>query len=64
VIPQEDSKIQNEILKNKKGFERLEIAFELNDFSRNLIKNKIRSLNPNLSEGEIEKIVIERFKAL
>ena len=64
MIPQEDSKIQNEILKNKKGFERLEIAFELNDFSRNLIKNKIRSLNPNLSEGEIEKIVIERFKAL
>jgi len=64
VIPQEDSKIQNEILKSKKGFERLEIAFELNDFSRNLIKNKIRSLNPNLSEGEIEKIVTERFKAL
>ncbi len=64
MIPQEDSKIQNEILKNKKGFERLEIAFQLNDFSRNLIWNKLKNLNPNLSEGEIEKIVAKRFKAL
>ena len=64
MIPEEDSKIQDEFLKNKKGFERLEIAFELNDFSRSLIKEKLANLNPNLSEEELEKIVAERFRVL
>jgi len=61
---EDNNKIQDEFLKNKKGFERLEIAFKLNDFSRSLIKEKLVNLNPNLSEEELEKIVAERFRAL
>jgi len=64
MIPEEDNKIQNKFLKSKKGFERLELAFELNDFSRDLIKEKLKNLNPNLNEKELEKIIAERYKVL
>ena len=64
MLPEEDNKIQNKILKHKKGFERLEIAFELNNFSRELIKTKLKNSKPNLSEEKLENLVVERFKTL
>ena len=62
MIPQENNKIQNEILCKKDGWEKLKIAFELNEFARNLIRLNIKSLNPNISESELNKLVVERFK--
>lgn len=62
MIPEEDNKIQNEILRKMPGWKRLKIAFELNDFARSLIRANIKKSNPALTEQELDKLVAERFK--
>ena len=62
MIPKEDNKIQNEILKKMPGWKRLKIAFELNEFARTLIRANIKQANPNFTDNEINKLVAERCK--
>lgn len=62
MFPEENNKIQNEILKKMPGWKRLKIAFELNEFVRNLIRVNIKNLNSGVTESELDELVSERFK--
>jgi len=61
MIPEEKSLIQDKIIRRMPAWKRLRIAFELNEFARKLIRARIRSLHPDLSSEEVERLVAQRF---
>lgn len=55
------NEIQDKIIRKKQTWERLKIAFELNELARELIRIHIRSTNPEINQAELEKIIADRF---
>jgi hypothetical protein len=62
MTPEEVDRMRDEILRKMPGWKRLKIAFELYDFARTLIRSRIHNAHPELSAGQIERLVTERFK--
>ncbi len=62
MIPEEASKLQDEILRKMPGWKRLKISCDLYDFARALVRSRIKSKHPELGDEEVERLVTERFK--
>jgi len=61
-IADRNDKIQDELIKKMPGWQRLKIAFGLNDFARKIIRNDIKENNPAISDKEADKLVADRFR--
>jgi hypothetical protein len=51
-----------ELLRNMGGERRLKVAFELYDMAVNLCKHNIIEKNPEITEGDLKKKILERLK--
>ncbi|MBU3955396.1 hypothetical protein KJ633_02965 [bacterium] len=54
--------MQDKLIKKMPGWQRLKIAFGLNDFARKIIRADIKKNNPHISDKEADKLVAERFR--
>ncbi len=58
----EHNKLQDELIKKMPGWQRLKIAFGLNDFARKIIRSDVKKNNPSISDKEADKLVADRFR--
>ncbi|MBA3066331.1 hypothetical protein KKH42_02900 [bacterium] len=58
----ENNTMQDKLIKKMPGWQRLKIAFGLNDFARKIIRADIKKNNPHISDKEADKLVAERFR--
>ena len=61
MTPEEGAKKQIEIYKGMSGKERIKIAFEMWEIAFTLAKSSEKSLNPEMSEREIERRARKRM---
>lgn len=59
--PRPNRQLYIEILRKMTPQERLQKAFELSDFSKQLFIHGLRKRYPNLSEEEFHKLLLERL---
>jgi len=59
--PEEGAEKQIEIYRRMSGKERIKIAFEMWETAFSMVKASEKSLNPDLSENEIEKRARKRM---
>jgi len=59
--PEDGARKQIEIYRRMTGMERLRIAMELYEMSRELISQNIRLMHPGISEEELRKKLIARM---
>jgi hypothetical protein len=62
IKPRLNRKRQLEILRSMTPAQRLEPAFELTDFSRQLMKDGIRRRHSEATEQEVHQIYLDRLK--
>ncbi len=59
--PRHIRKMRIEIYRKMTPAQRLEIAFDLTEFGRALLKAGLRKLHPEFSEEELHKLYLERL---
>ena len=52
---------QIEIWRRMESWQRLQVAFELYDFARDLVSTRLRSMHPAWADEEVEAEVRRRF---
>ncbi len=61
MIPQEGLQMQIEIYRRMTGQQRLQIAFELSDLTREIVPPHVRSYHADWTDEQVEREVIRRF---
>lgn len=62
MTPEEGLQKQIEIYRRMTGQQRLQIACELSDLTRELVRSNVRNYHPDWTDQEVEQEVIRRFR--
>ncbi len=61
MTPQEGLQKQIEIYRRMTGQQRLQIAFELSDLTREIVRSNVRNYHPDWTDEQVEQEVVRRF---
>jgi hypothetical protein len=62
MTPEEGLQKQIEIYRRMTGQQRLQIAFELSDLTREIVRSNVRSYHPDWTDEQIEQEVLRRCR--
>lgn len=61
MTPEEGLQKQIEIYRRMTGQQRLQIACELSDLTRDLVRSNVRNYHPDWTDQQVEQEVVRRF---
>jgi hypothetical protein len=62
LTPEEGLQTQIDVYRRMTGQQRLQIAFDLSQLSRELVRSNVRNHHPDWTDEQVEQEVVRRFR--